>query len=201
MPERSRGKRGPGHATPREPPRAEAALELAAGYLATRPRSRWEVARRLRRAGTEPAVIEGTLRRLAELGLLDDLAFARWWLEQRDRHAPRGRRMLEAELRQHGVDREVIGLLREEMAVGEPEPVATWQGPLDERDLPQTEDDRARMALHQHLRGRSIPDDAGARQRLGMYLVRRGFDPDTARAAIREASRSNDEEAGPLDRG
>ena len=37
------------------------------------------------------AVIEAD--RLGQLGYLDDAAFARWWGEQRDRHAPRGRRI------------------------------------------------------------------------------------------------------------
>ncbi len=191
MPERRRNTRG----GTREPPGPEAALELAAGYLGTRPRSRWEVVRRLRRAGTDPTVVERTLVRLGELGLVDDLAFAHWWLEQRDRHAPRGHRMLEAELRQHGVDREVIAALREEMRSAEESEgaQAIWEGPLEDRDLPQTEADRAQTALRQHLRGRPIPEEPRARQRLGMYLVRRGFDPETARAAIRAAGSEIDE--------
>jgi regulatory protein len=191
MPERRARRRG----TPAtsQPPGPEAALELAAGYLATRPRSRWEVERRLRRAGAEAAVIERTLQRLEELGFVDDLAFARWWLEQRDRHAPRGRRMLEAELRQHGVGREVIVLLRDEMAAAESgDDAAGGRRPLEELDVPQTEADRARIALQQHLRGRRLPDDPRAHQRLGMYLVRRGFDPETARTTIRHAAGSGD---------
>jgi SOS response regulatory protein OraA/RecX len=177
-------------------------MELAARYLATRPRSRWEVVRRLRRARAEPQVIEATLERLGALGLVDDLAFARWWLEQRDRHAPRGRRMLEAELRQHGIDRDVIGALRDEMASAEEsiDGPGAWEGPLEDRDLPQTEADRARMALRQHLRGRPAPEEPRARQRLGMYLVRRGFDPETARTAIRDAGAvQDDEEAADSD--
>ncbi len=191
--------RRPGRRATREPPGPEAAIELAAGYLGTRPRSRWEVTRRLRRAGAAPGVIEAAVTRLETLGLIDDFAFARWWLEQRDRHAPRGQRMLEAELRQHGVDREVIAALRDEMRSAEESPRApgTWEGPLGDRDLPQTEADRAGVALLQHLRGRPVPADALARQRLGMYLVRRGFDPETARAAIRDSgAAADDDDAG-----
>ncbi len=51
--------------------------------------------------------------------------------------------------------------------------------------LPGTEQERAAEALARHLRGRPVPTEAKALQRLGMYLVRRGFAPDTARAAIR----------------
>jgi len=99
-----------------EPPGAEASVEIAARFLGTRPRSRWEVERRLRRAGASDQIIEGTLDHLAGLGLVDDLAFARWWVEQRDRHAPRGRRLVEAELREHGVGRDVIEMLRDDLA-------------------------------------------------------------------------------------
>jgi len=48
-----------------------------------------------------------------------------------------------------------------------------------------TEEERAAAALERHLRGRPIPEDGRALQRLGMFLVRRGFDPATARAVIR----------------
>jgi regulatory protein len=172
---RRQGQRAEG----REPPDGEAALDIAARFLATRPRSRWEVERRLRRAGAQDVVIAGTLERLAALGYLDDGEFARWWQEQRDRHAPRGRRMVVAELRQRGVPRDVLQALAE----GEDERRASWLA--EDAELPTNEDDRADAALERHLRGRPLPDDRAALQRLGMYLVRRGFDPETARSAIR----------------
>jgi regulatory protein len=153
-------------------------MEVAARYLATRPRTRWEVERRLRRAGTEPEVIAGTLERLGTLGLVDDLAFARWWAEQRDRHAPRGRRMVEAELRQHGIGREVLDELRGTEIV---------EASDDAEQLPATELERATVALDRHLHGRALPSDRAALQRVGAFLVRRGFDPQTARDAIRMA--------------
>ena len=127
-------------------------MEVAARYLGARPRTRWELERRLRRAGAEDAVVERTVERLAALGYVDDRAFARWWAEQRDRHSPRGRRMVEAELRQHGVPREIIEELRgAELA----EPA------LDHHGLPASEDERALAALDRHLRG---PADAGGPQ-------------------------------------
>jgi regulatory protein len=160
-------------------------MEIAVRFLGTRPRTHWELTRRLRRGGAAPEVIDGTLERLAELGYVDDLAFARWWMEERDRHAPRGRRLVEAELRQRGVQREVIESLRGE----EPEPAPNRP---DAESLPSTEGDRARIALERHLRGRSLPTDQRAMQRVGMFLVRRGFDPETVRRALREAADSND---------
>ena len=151
-------------------------MEIAARFLATRPRTRWELERRLRRGGADDAQIAATLARLAALGFVDDAGFARWWAEQRDRHSPRGRRLVEAELRQRGVPREIL----EELRGGElAEPA------LDLEALPTSEAGRAQVALERHLRGRPLPTDAKALQRIGMFLIRRGFDPDTARRAIR----------------
>ena len=160
-------------------------MEVAARFLATRPRTRWEVERRLRRAGADDDVIGATLGRLSELGYVDDTAFASWWADQRDRHAPRGRRLIEAELRQRGIGRETIEGFRD--AHDAPE-----RAPEDEA-LPASEPERAAAALAAHLRGRPLPADAKARQRIGMFLVRRGFDPETARGAIRSAAVTDDE--------
>jgi regulatory protein len=171
--------RGSRRREPPEPPDAPVALEVAIRFLGSRPRTRWELERRLRAAGVADDVLEATVARLAELGYVDDAAFARWWGEQRDRHRPRGRRMIEAELRQHGVPREIIEAYRSEHADPERRP--------EDVGLPGTEAERARQALDKHLRGRQLPDDPKALQRLGMYLMRRGFDPETVRATIRGA--------------
>ena len=154
-------------------------MEIAARFLGARPRTRWELERRLRRAGVEEPVLVATLDRLVELGYVDDAAFARWWGEQRDRHAPRGLRMIEAELRQHGVGRDVIEAYRADHAAPERVP--------EDAALPGSEAERARDALERHLRGRPLPADPRALQRIGMFLMRRGFDPETVRATIRLA--------------
>lgn len=57
----------------------------------------------------------------------------------------------------------------------------------EDAGLPSTELERAREALDAHLRGRAVPDDRAAQQRLGMFLMRRGFDAETVRTAIRAA--------------
>lgn len=155
-------------------------MEIAVRFLGARPRTRWELERRLRRAGTSDEIVEVTLDRLAELGYVDDAAFARWWAEQRDRHAPRGRRLIEAELRRVGVPAEAIAAHRDEHDAPERLP--------EDGQLPSTEAERATDALGRHLRGRPMPSDPKALQRIGMFLVRRGFDPATARRAIAEAA-------------
>jgi regulatory protein len=157
---------------PRPPPDAEQAFEIAGRFLGTRPRSRWEVEQRLRRAGAADPIITATLKRLAGIGLVDDLAFARWWIDQRDRHAPRGRIALETELRAKRIPPAVLETLRSP----------------DTGEEMLTEEERAAAALERHLRGRPLPDDPRGLQRIGMFLVRRGFDPVTARAVIRRVA-------------
>lgn len=153
-------------------------MAIAAHYLGARPRTRWELERRLRRAGAIDDVISITLEKLTAMGHVDDAAFTRWWAEQRDRHAPRGRRMVEAELRQRGVPREVLESLRG----GE-----LFEPGFDAELIPNSEAERAQVALQQHLKGRALPQDYHARQRLEAFLLRRGFDPETVRATLRRA--------------
>ena len=185
MAERGRRASGRGQRPPPEPPDPAAALEIAVRFLGTRPRTRWEVERRLARSGAEPTVVQATVERLAAMGYLDDAEFARWWGEQRDRHAPRGRRLIEAELRRSGVERDVIEAYRDEQADPRRAP--------EDMALPGTEEERAREALARHLRGRPLPDEPKARQRIGMFLMRRGFDADTVRGAIRAPGAESDE--------
>ncbi len=146
----------------------------------------WEVRRRLRKAGVDDATCAATLDELQRFGFVDDLSFARWWLEQRDRHSPRGRRGIEAELHQHGVDREIIAALR--LEDGEPRAAGN-------EDLPSTEEDRAAAALAGHLGDRPVSRERRDLQRLAAYLVRRGFGGDVAWGAVRNAAEAADEEA------
>jgi regulatory protein len=176
---------------PKAPAEPTPAIEVAVRYLGTRPRTRWEVERRLRRAGIEEPEIAATVERLTELGYLDDAAFARWWGEQRDRHDPRGRRMIEAELRQRGVPRDVIEAFRGDH--DEPE-----RAPED-AGLPADEPQRAAEALARHLRGRPLPSEPKAVQRVGMYLMRRGFDADIVRSTIRAAAAGMDATDVPIE--
>src|SRR6266851_2423120 len=81
-----------------------APIDMALRFLAQRPRTEQEVRRRLLRAGTDEAAIEGVLERLRAHALVDDAAFAQYWVEQRQMFRPRGARLLRAELRHRGID-------------------------------------------------------------------------------------------------
>ena len=83
-------------------------LDAAARFLETRPRSAAEVRRRLASMGYRTQLVEDAVRRMTELGYLDDEAFARAWVASRDRARPRGGHALRRELQLKGVERDVI---------------------------------------------------------------------------------------------
>lgn len=144
-------------------------FDAAVRFLTPRPRSRAEVRRRLlrphpKRPTPPPEAVERMLDRLEQLGLLSDRDFADFWVENRERFSPRSARALSQELRQRGVDRETVE------AVADPE-----------RD-----EERALAAGRQRLRMLVGADYQTFRDRLGQFLLRRGFSYGIARAAVRQ---------------
>lgn len=152
-------------------------LEAAARFLEVRARSVAEVRRRLTAAGYKPDLVEGAINRLLVLGLLDDEAFARAWVESRDRARPRGERAIRQELGLKGVDRTTVDLVlaeRREAVAGVP----------DEDGVVASAD----LAAAERLLGRNarslgrLADPRQRRQRAYALLARNGFDPDVCRS-------------------
>ncbi len=86
----------------------ESAKQRVFRFVSYRPRSIWEVERYLARKGYDETTIERVIERLAELKILDDQEFTRYWVEQRETFRPRSRRALQHELFQLGVDRKIV---------------------------------------------------------------------------------------------
>jgi regulatory protein len=140
----------------------EQAYERAVKFLGNRPRSSAELRRYLAEKQVDPATIDEALGRLEERGYVDDVAFARYWVANRQQFRPRGTRALRFELREKGVPASVI----DEVLSGFDTSEAAYQAALD----------KAR-------RFRGL-DRRAFREKLGSYLTRRGFDFDTARDVI-----------------
>lgn len=83
------------------------AMERAGRLLSVRARTEHEIRERLAAAEFSGAVIDQTVARLIELGLLDDLDFARRWVQERAERKRLGPRALKAELAAKGVARDV----------------------------------------------------------------------------------------------
>ncbi len=128
-------------------------LNAAFRYLSYRPRSEAELRERLKRRGFEADSVEATLVRLREQGLVDDLAFAEFWKDNRESFRPRSRWLTALELRQKGVANDII-----DQVVAD----------VDDEDNAY----RAAQSRANHL---PDSDYQGFRHRLGGYLKRRGF--------------------------
>ncbi|PJF44660.1 MAG: RecX family transcriptional regulator [Phototrophicales bacterium] len=139
------------------------AYERAVRYLGTRPRSVAEVRRKLCDKGIAPSIIEIVIHRLEEMGYVDDEAFARFWVQNRGEYSPRGQAALRYELRQKGIDDEIIDTV------------------LDDFDAT----DAALRAARQKARTlRNIRDKHIFKQKLGSYLARRGFSYDVVQPVV-----------------
>jgi len=164
----------------------EVVLEAAARFLEARSRSVAEVRRRLGRAGYRPELVEGAIARLTELGMLDDEAFGRAWVESRDRARPRGEIALRRELALKGVDRAMVDELLAERRDGAP--TAADDGEAVSVDLAAA---RRLLARNERALAR-VADPRVRRQRAYALLARNGFDPDTCRQASAELIERND---------
>ncbi|WP_430332151.1 recombination regulator RecX [Rhodococcus sp. ACT016] len=85
---------------------AARAKDVCLRLLTDRARSRAELEQKLAQKGYPQAVVEGVLDRLAEVGLVDDAAFAEQWVHSRHTYSGRGRRALATELRRKGIDQQ-----------------------------------------------------------------------------------------------
>jgi len=93
------------------------AKDYAFLLLKFRPRSEKEISERLKRKKFDTEVIRETLSFLKEKCFVDDRYFAKVWLESRIKR-PLGLKKLRVELRQKGVDKEIIDSQIEEISKG-----------------------------------------------------------------------------------
>jgi regulatory protein len=164
------GRRGtavPGH--PEDPlgDPESVARAICLRLLTEQPRTRSELAAALARRGVPAEVAERVLGRFAEVGLIDDRAFAEAWVDSRHVRRGLGRRALAAELRRRGIDDLTAA-----------DAVAT----LD----PGTEEATARALVRRRLgTGADLAPAIRARRAVAM-LARRGYSVDLALRLVRE---------------
>jgi len=85
----------------------EKAIQYGRRLLNVRPRSEKELEERLLRKGFSRNDTKDTLSCFRQKKLLNDLEFARVWVESRMRSNPRGARLLEKELLEKGISRSI----------------------------------------------------------------------------------------------
>jgi regulatory protein len=141
----------------------EKAQQRAINLIAYRPRSAREVRQRLKRAEVDAETIEQVVEKLKTVGMLDDGEFSKSWVESRLRANPRGKRMIEWELRQKGVAADDIA-----------------------RALEGVDDDDSayRAAVKRLPRVSGLPP-RDRKRKLQEFLARNGFDYNTIEDALR----------------
>lgn len=128
-------------------------FNTAANYLSYRPRSESELRDRLRQHSFDGDTQESVIARLKEQGLVDDMAFARFWKDNRESFSPRSQCLTRLELRRKGVANDI----------------------LDQVVSAINDDDSAYRAALSKARSLTCSDYQSFRHRLGEYLKRRGF--------------------------
>jgi len=128
-------------------------LNAAARYLSYRPRSEFELRKRLLQRGFNGDSIEAVLTKLKEQGLVDDMAFAQFWRDNRESFNPRSQWLTKSELRQKGVASDITDQV------------------VDAID----DEDSAYRAAQSKVRNLPRSDYQLFQRRLGEYLKRRGF--------------------------
>jgi regulatory protein len=137
----------------------EAACKTLDHFIGYRERSETEVYKRLIKGGYQEETIRSAINRFKEMGLLNDLHFARNWVNDRIILKPRGRRLLKLELQQKGITPEGV-----EEAL---------------RDIAPDEE-LAHAAARSHSRRLEKLDQRTFTERLRSFLLRKGFSFDTA---------------------
>jgi len=152
------------------------ARQICLRLLTVSPRTRAQLAAALHRGGIPAEAADEVLARFTDVGLIDDAAFARAWVESRHHSRGLSRRSLSAELRRQGVQADEI---REAV------------GTLD----PGQEVATARRLVERKLAGtRGQPPEVRVRRAAGT-LARKGYPPGLVFRLIKEVM----EEEGAAD--
>lgn len=139
---------------------ADKAYGNALRYVAMRPRSEWEMRTYLQRKEVDEPVTDSIIQRLRNVGLLNDLAFARAWVNNRRLLKSTSKRKLALELKQKHVPDDLANqVLREDET--------------DERDTLRE--------LVQKRRNRYADQN-----KLMQYLARQGFGYDDIKTVLNE---------------
>lgn len=137
-------------------------LDLAYRNLSYRPRSEAEIRQRLRRRSFNGRIVEKAIEQLKQQNLIDDVAFAQFWRDNRLSFKPKSKRLIMKELRDKKIAPEVIEQVTQDI---DDEANAYKLG-------------FSRMHALAHL------DYSDFQQRLSSYLSYRGFSYEVIKHAI-----------------
>jgi regulatory protein len=156
--------------------RIEKYLALCYRYLTIRNRSEKEIRDYLQKKNADPDIIDAIVTRLYDQKFLNDEAFARSWVRSRAMFRPRGKRMLQIELQQKGISKDIIQQVLEE----------------DTEDVPD-EFTQAKNLIAKRVAKLQDEPRHIIYQKVGAFLARRGYSWDVSKKAIDEQLKREDE--------
>lgn len=144
-------------------------------FLSYRPRSEKEIVDFLKKKKVEASIISKILARLKQLNFINDEEFTKWWVEQRTRFRPRGIRVIKMELRQKGVNPELI----EKIISSDP------ASPAGRQFLISNKEAAKKLIKKRMTRLARLPKEQ-IYKKLTEFLLRRGFDWETVKNIVDE---------------
>lgn len=141
-------------------------VERCYRFIMIRPRTEREMQQYLSKKTKSETIAHKVLIILIDKKLINDEAFARWWVESRSEFKQKGAYALRQELAQKGVNKDTIELV-------------LAQEQIDEDTL-------AVKALRSKTRAFDIPDREKRFQKAISFLQRRGFSYSIAKKAFEE---------------
>jgi regulatory protein len=132
----------------------EAAFQKSLRFIAYKPRTNFDVRKKLIESGYPEEIVEIILQRLEEKGYINDHQFANNWSENKSLNKPRSKKLIRLELKQKSIDEEIIEEVVNRM---------------------DSDDELAIRAAEKYYRKLSNLEEITFRRRLTGFLLRRGF--------------------------
>lgn len=141
----------------------EDGFQKALKYISYKPRTKFEVVKKLKENDLDESIISIVMEMLVEKGYVNDLHYAKNWVENRSVYKPRSKKLITFELKNKQISEEIISEVTGEM---------------------MPEEKLAILAAEKYARRLSGYDKEIFFRRLSGYLIRRGFSFSTVKTAV-----------------
>jgi regulatory protein len=141
----------------------EESLQIALKYISYKPRTIFEVVKKLKENDFSEDIISIVLKMLVQKGYVNDLQYAKNWVENRSVYKPRSKKLITWELKNKQISEDIISEVTGEM-------------------IP--EDKLAMLAAEKYARRLLGYEKEVFFRRLSGYLIRRGFSYTTVNSSV-----------------
>lgn len=140
------------------------AFDKTLNFAMRRPRSNKEIKDYFRRKEIDISIHQNIIDRLIRLELLDDQKFAKWWVEQRLQFKNKSKKDITFELRQKGLDSQII------------------KNVLDDSEIDELKIAKVLISKKEYKWQKY--DEKTRKQKISQYLAGKGFNWDIINSAV-----------------